>query len=92
MLMYYVSIAAACILATIVFRIARQILANMRHVDQETLVEFWNGRLRKNSESSYRRVVNHLGTCQECRDRLDDITQNNKARHNVDEAMITRRF
>lgn len=88
----YRYIIAACILAAIVFRIGRQLLATLRHVDQETLIEFWNGRLRRQSEESYRRVVNHLGTCQECRDRLDDITQNNKARHNVDDGMISRRF
>lgn len=92
MLTYYVSAIAAAILAVIVFRIGRQLLASMRHVDPDTLIEFWNGRLRKRSEEEYRRVVNHLGTCQDCRDRLDDITQNNKARHNVDDGIITRRF
>lgn len=92
MLTYYVATGAACVLAMIVFRIGRQMLAAMRHVDEDVLIDFWNGRLRKKSEESYRQVVNHLGNCQACRDRLDDITQNNKARHNVDDAMISRRF
>ena len=92
MLTYYVSIAAACVLATIIFRMGRQLIAGTRCIEEETLIEFWNGRLRKKSEENYRRVVNHLGSCEQCRDRLDDITQNNKARHNVDDSMISRRF
>lgn len=88
----YIVIGAACFLAMIIFRIGRQLLASTRCIEEETLIDFWNGRLRKESEEEYRRVVNHLGTCQKCRDRLDDITQNNKARHNVDDAMISRRF
>ncbi|PHI21133.1 hypothetical protein CEQ90_03680 [Lewinellaceae bacterium SD302] len=76
----------------VIYLISKQLLATRRHIEEENLEDFWNGRLRNRSEDEYRRVVNHLGVCDECQARLDDITQNNKARHNVDEGIITRRF
>lgn len=92
MLMYYLSIAGAVLLLFIGWRMLRRILAANRHVSDADLIDFWNGRLRARSEAEYRRVAEHLSHCQYCRDRLDDIIQNNKARHNVDESFISRRF
>lgn len=76
----------------VVYLIAKQLMASRRHPAEEILIEFWNGRLRNRSEDEYRRVVNHLGTCEACQAKLDDITQNNKTRHQIDEGIITRRF
>lgn len=82
----------ASVVIFVVYYIGKNILAGMRHIDQEVLVEFWNGRLRNRSEAEYRLVVNHLASCEDCRDRLDEITQNSKTRHNVDEGIIVRKF
>lgn len=76
----------------IVIKIGQQIVASWRHADEETLVDFWNGRLQKNDDKEYRRTVAHLGNCQKCRDRLDEITQQNKTRYGIDDHLISRRF
>lgn len=76
----------------VIYYIGKQIFASLRHIEEDMLIEFWNGRLRTKNEAEYRRVVTHLASCNSCRARLDDITQNNKARHNVDAGMINRKF
>ncbi|MEL6356598.1 MAG: hypothetical protein AAFQ37_06640 [Bacteroidota bacterium] len=91
MFTYILLLFAMGMLLTVI-RIGIQIVKSWRHVDEKTLIDFWNGRLQKNDEREYRRVVTHLGNCQRCRDRLDDITQNNKTRHNIDDHLISRRF
>lgn len=88
----YLLILLSCGLLLIVIKIAQQIIASWRHVDEEVLVDFWNGRLQKNDEKEYRRVVAHLGNCQACRDRLDEITQQNKTRYGIDDHLISRKF
>lgn len=91
MITYILLILSGLLLLT-VLRIARQIWSSRRHAEEEVLIDFWNGRLQRNNEKEYRRVVTHLGNCKRCRDRLDDITQNNKTRHNIDDHLISRRF
>lgn len=67
-------IVAICLtlMAFLVFRMGRQILATYQHVDEETLREFWTGKLKK-SDPEHRRVITHLGHCEKCRDLFDRI-------------------
>jgi hypothetical protein len=88
----YLIIIFSAGLFLIVIKIGQQIIASWRHVEEETLTDFWNGRLQKKDDKEYRRVVNHLGSCQACRDRLDEITQQNKTRYGIDDQLISRRF
>lgn len=91
MITYILLFFAAALLLTVI-RIGGQIISSYRHVEEETLIDFWNGRLQKRNEKEYRRVVSHLGNCSACRDRLDEITQQNKTRYNIDDHLISRRF
>jgi len=88
----YILLFLSGALLLVVIRIARQIIASWRCVEEDVLIDFWNGRLQSKDEKEYRRVVSHLGNCQACRDRLDEITQNNKTRYKVDDHLISRRF
>ncbi len=91
MKLYVLSLAAA-VLLFVIYWIGRQILATYRHVEEAVLLDFWNGRLQKNDENTYRRVVTHLGSCDKCRQRLEEITQQNKTRYGIDDQLISRRF
>jgi len=67
-------IVAACItlMAFLFFRIGRQILSTYQHIDEETMRDFWTGKLKKN-EREQRRVITHLGHCEKCRDLFDRV-------------------
>jgi hypothetical protein len=70
--MTYLFAALAALLFLIVLRIGKEIFLSYQCPDEQSLKDFWNGRLRK-GDSEYRRVVTHLGVCEKCRDKLDQI-------------------
>ena len=67
--MFYLLITLA---AYGVFRISREIISNRAHLTDEEIREYKNKR-RSLSESSQRRITNHIGTCEECRERFTGI-------------------
>lgn len=76
-------------LAFIIWRIGRQIWSTYQHVDEETLSDFWVGRLQRENREEYKRVQSHLTHCEQCRDALDHIRQTERRE---EEKIITRRF
>lgn len=88
----YVLAIAATVLIYLIYKIGQHITATYRHVEEENLLDFWNGRLQKNDAEAYRRTVAHLGSCEKCKQRLDTITQQNKTRYGIDSKMISKRF
>ena len=56
----------------LVVRIFRMIYQTYRCPEEQLLRDFWYGRLENRPEVR-RRVVSHLGHCEECRDRLHRI-------------------
>lgn len=88
----YVLAIAATVLIYLIYKIGQQIMAAYRHVEEEDLLDFWNGRLQKSDAEAYRRTVAHLGSCERCKQRLDEITQKNKTRYGIDGKMISKRF
>ena len=75
-------------LAYLSWKIFLQLRANYQHIDDDVLEDFSRGRLVKGS-ALYKRVVNHLTYCEECRDRLDQIRKD--IRPDIDK-ILKRRF
>lgn len=66
------SLFVVAVAAAIIYRIGREVLGATRHPTDEELADFWAGRL-KDRPADQRRISQHLGTCADCRDRLDEI-------------------
>ena len=62
-------IGLSVLLVFLVFRISRQIYQTYRCLDEGTLRDFWFGRLNNRAEEK-RRVISHLGHCEQCREKL----------------------
>lgn len=52
------------------WRIGKQIIRTYQHIDEDTMRAFWRNRLKDNEK---RRVVTHLGHCEECRELFDRV-------------------
>lgn len=70
--MKYIIIALSLGLAFLIYRIAKDIYQTYQCVDERTLRDFMYGRLSRGSDK-YRQVVNHLGKCEECQEKLREI-------------------
>ena len=55
-----------------VFRISREIIGNRVHLTEEEISEYKYKR-RSLSESFQRRITNHIGTCEECREQFTKV-------------------
>ncbi len=56
-----------------VFRIVFQIVRERRCIDDETLNNFRFGKLKKKNPTEHRRVISHLGICDKCAERLQNL-------------------
>lgn len=65
-------ITIVLLLGYLLWRIGKQIMRTYQHVDEDTLRDFWKGKLKRNEEDQ-RRVITHLGYCEECRELFDKI-------------------
>jgi len=55
-----------------VFRISREIIGNRVHLMEEEIRDYKYKR-RSLSESFQRKITNHIGTCEECREQFKKI-------------------
>ena len=55
-----------------VYRISREIIGNRAHLKEEEIRDYKYKR-RSLSESFQRRITNHIGTCEECREQFTRI-------------------
>ncbi len=62
--------------AGIIYYIGKEVLSSFAHVSDEDLLTFWRGKLVKQDRKAFRRISDHLGRCEACRDRLDAIRKN----------------
>ncbi len=67
-----VLLVLSLLMAFLAIRIIIQIAHQYRCPDDDELRDLFYGRLKSNSDKR-RTIVSHLGHCQKCRDRLDDI-------------------
>ncbi len=63
----------AAVAAAIIYRIGREVMGSFRHPDEEELLDYWNGVTREADPSAYRQISEHLATCEDCRNRLDEL-------------------
>ncbi len=59
--------------AYIIFRIGREIMGSFRHPEDEELVDYWNEVTKVEDRSAQRQISEHLASCEQCRDRLDEL-------------------
>lgn len=75
----------------IIYYIGKEVIGAFRHLSDEELQDYWAGRTKKADPKAYRRCSEHLGSCDRCRDRLDEI-RNEHAGPGADAPMIERRY
>lgn len=81
----------AAVAAALIYFIGKEVVGAFRHPSDEELVDYWNGSLQQRSRRGYRQVSEHLGACEECRDRLDKIRKDH-AGPGADAPMIERKY
>lgn len=81
----------AAVAAAIIYRIGREVMGSFRHPDDEELLEYWNGVTRDVDRGAYRQISEHLASCDECRDRLDELRKR-PGGPGAHSPMITRRY
>ncbi len=70
--MKYIILTLIIGFAFLIYRIVKDVYQSYQCVDERTLKDFMYGRLQRESDK-YRQVVNHLGRCEECQEKLRDI-------------------
>ncbi len=75
--------------AYLTYRIYKSIAATYRHVDEETMRDYWLNRLKREDPEEHQRVRDHLGVCNRCRAMFDFISQEGRPEQ---DGYITRRF
>ena len=84
-------LSVVIIAAAIIYFIGREVIGAFRHLNDDELIDFWNGHLRKSDPKAFRRASEHLGSCSSCRDRLDE-TRKHYAGPGVDAPLIERKY
>ncbi|MEM6771255.1 MAG: hypothetical protein AAF597_11790 [Bacteroidota bacterium] len=87
MTVYFVIAVAS----TIIFYIGKEVLGAFQHPTDEELIDYWSGRMEATDRKAYRRISEHLASCEECRDRFDEIRKRN-AGPGADAPMIERKY
>jgi len=77
--------------AGIIYFIGKEVVGAFRHLTDEELIDYWNDSLKQSDRKAYRRASEHLGTCQACRDRLDEVRKN-YAGPGADAPLIERKY
>ena len=75
----------------IIYHIGKEVIGAFRHLNDEELADFWAGRTKKSDPKAQRRFSEHLGSCSDCRDRLDEIRKS-EAGPGADAPMIERKY
>lgn len=84
-------VALVLFVLIVVYYIGREISYSFRHPTDEGLRAYWNGELKKASPRMYRQMSEHLATCAECRERLEE-TMRTEAGPGADDPLIERRY
>ena len=84
---YLVAAAAAAI----VYYIGREVMGSFRHLPDNKLASYWSGDLKRSDGKAFRQATEHLATCDQCRERLDEVRKKNPG-PGADDPMINRRY
>lgn len=85
-LLFVIGVAAA-----IIYYIGREVFASFRHPSDEELVDYWDGSMKESNRKAYRSTSEHIGSCDECRDRLAEVRKHNAGPGAAD-PMIERKY
>lgn len=75
----------------IIYYIGKEVLGAFRCLTDEELLDYWTGRTKANDRKAHRRFSEHLGSCEKCRERLDEIRKESSG-PGVDAPLIERRY
>lgn len=75
----------------IIYYIGKEVIGAFRHLSDEELIDFWAGRIKKQDAKAFRRMSEHLGSCDQCRERLDEV-RDREAGPGVDAPLIERKY
>lgn len=81
----------AAVAAAIIYRIGREVWGSYRHPEDEELLDYWQGFTKTEDRAAYRQISEHLGSCEQCRDRLDELRKR-PGGPGADAPMISRRY
>ncbi len=70
-------IALIMLLVGTFYTVGRQIILQYRCIDDQTMEDFFNGRLKKD-DAARRQVITHLGHCEKCQQKLFEIQKGRK--------------
>ena len=84
---YLVGVVAAAF----IYYIGKEVVGSFRHPDDEDLFDYWNDVTKTENRSAYRQISEHLATCEQCRDRLDELRKR-PGGPGAHDPMITRRY
>lgn len=70
-------ITVLVIALAIIYYIGKEIFGTFQHLTDEELLDFWAGRTKIEDPAEQRRCSQHLGSCERCRERLDEIRKHN---------------
>ncbi len=79
------------VVAAIIYYIGKEVVGSFRHLTDDQLIDYWSGRMEAQNRKAYRRCSEHLGSCDDCRDRLDEIRKGN-AGPGADAPLIERKY
>ncbi|WP_238751340.1 hypothetical protein [Neolewinella maritima] len=81
----------AAVAAAIIYRIGREVVGSFRHPDDDELLDYWRDVTKTEDRSAYRQISEHLGACDKCRDRLDELRKR-PGGPGADAPLIERRY
>ncbi|MEM6395712.1 MAG: hypothetical protein AAF741_05145 [Bacteroidota bacterium] len=86
------TIALVVGLAYLLYKIGYKIyLTRTTCADDEDLRDYWNGFLEAENPKGYKQLREHLGYCEACRDRLNEIIAEGETRYKEKGPIMTRR-
>ncbi|MEM7571620.1 MAG: hypothetical protein AAF433_01915 [Bacteroidota bacterium] len=62
------------------------------HAEDEDLKAFWNGTLEAEDKKAHQRLRDHLGSCDSCNERLQEIIESGETRYSENRKVMSRRF
>ena len=83
--------AVLTVAAGLIYYIGKEVMGSFAHPSDETLAQYWSGELKRVDGKTYRQTTEHLATCTDCRDRLDEVRKNSPGPGAAD-PMISRRY
>ncbi len=76
MIGYLLIICIIYILYFVVNKIVRRLIQERKHLSDETLNAFYKGKIKRDGEE-YGSIIAHLGSCENCQNRLHQFDPNN---------------